>query len=163
MTAGSNDARASMIIDRTSLLVEIAAVVTLGACEDALRAAGLTLDVPTVDRGASVGSWLASGARGARDPWSDPADHLVAGLEATMNDGSTLSIRPTPRRAVGPDLIALVVGMADRFARIERAWLRVHSLNGDRARVHPLVADRNPPLSEGESRLLVEIERALRA
>ncbi len=149
-------------IDRDSLLAEIDGATTLGACEDALRAEGLTLDLTAFDRETTLGAWLARGAAGARDPWSDPADHLVAGLEATMRDGTKLSIRPTPRRAVGPDLIALVVGMNDRFARVDRAWLRVHPLHGDRARVHPLVADRNPPVSDDESRLLDAIERALR-
>jgi alkyldihydroxyacetonephosphate synthase len=149
-------------IDRASLLAEMDATTTLGACEDALRAEGLTLDLTAFDRGTTIGAWLARGAAGARDPWSDPADHLVAGLDATMRDGTKLSIRPTPRRAVGPDLIALVVGMNDRYARVDRAWLRVHPLNGDRARVHPLVADRNPPVNDDETKLLDAIDRALR-
>jgi alkyldihydroxyacetonephosphate synthase len=150
-------------IDRTSLLAEVDAATTLGACEDALLAEGFTLDLVSIERDAILASWLADGANGARDPWSDPADHLVAGLEATMVDGSKLSIRPAPRRAVGPDLVALIVGMKGRYARVERVWLRVHPGKGERARVHPLVAERNPPLSEGESELLESIERALRA
>ena len=155
-------ARAEVKIDRPSLLAEVSATTTLGACEDALRESGLTLDLAALDRDTPIGTWLARGAVGARDPWSDPADHLVAGLEATMHDGTKLSIRPTPRRAVGPDLIALVVGMSDRYARIERAWLRVHDVHADRARVHPLVADRNPPVTDDESKLLDAIDRALR-
>ncbi len=148
-------------IDRTSLLAEVDAATTLGACEDALVAAGFTLDLVSIERDTTLASWLAEGAKGARDPWSDPADHLVAGLEATMLTGSKLSIRPGPRRAVGPDLIALVVGMKERYARVDRVWLRVHPRKGDRARVHPLVAERNPPLSEGEASLLASIELAL--
>ena len=42
------------------------------------------------------------------------------------------SIRPAPRRAVGPDLTALFVGAGGRFGRIDRAWMRVH-----REDVHP--------------------------
>jgi alkyldihydroxyacetonephosphate synthase len=156
-------ARAHVTIDRPSLLAEVDATMTVGACEDALHESGLTLDLAAFDRATPIGIWLARGAAGARDPWSDPADHLVAGLEATMNDGTKLSIRPTPRRAVGPDLIALVVGMNDRYARIDRVWLRVHARDDDRARVHPLVADRNPPVNDDESKLLDAIERALRA
>jgi alkyldihydroxyacetonephosphate synthase len=150
-------------VDRTSLLVEVEATVSLGQCEDTLRAGGLTLGVDPLDRGATVGEWLARGAEGAPDSWSDPADHLVAGIQATMQDGRRLSIRPAPRRAVGPDLIALLVGMRGRFATIERAWLRVHPAAGDRARVHPLVCDRDPPLEDGEARLLDAIERELRS
>jgi alkyldihydroxyacetonephosphate synthase len=148
-------------LDRASLLVEVDANATLGACEDALRREGLTLGLDAIDPSSAVGPWLARGAPGSRDPWADPADHLVAGLTATLGDGRTLAIRPTPRRAVGPDLIALVVGMSDRYARIDRAWLRVHRLDAPRARIHPLRADRNPPLSSDEVALLDAIARAL--
>jgi hypothetical protein len=61
-------------------------------------------------------------------------------------------------------LIALVVGMNERFAKVERAWLRVHVKTGGevtRARVHPLTADRDPPMTDAESRLFDAIDRAL--
>jgi alkyldihydroxyacetonephosphate synthase len=154
---------ASWNLDRASLLVDVSAKATLGACEDAMRAEGLTLGLEAMDREAEVGTWLAKGAKGARDPWSDPADHLVAGLVATLGDGRTLTIRPTPRRAVGPDLIALVVGMEGRYARVERAWLRVHRLDAPRPEVHPLASERNPPMTEDERGLLDAIGKALRA
>jgi alkyldihydroxyacetonephosphate synthase len=150
-------------VDRASLLVEVKAHGTLGACEDALRAEGLTLGLEAIDRALAVGAWLAAGAPGARDPWSDPADHLVAGLSATLADGRALVIRPAPRRAVGPDLVALVVGMNDRYARIERVWLRVHRLGVPRPRVHALAVERNPPISDAEKALLDAIEQAMRA
>jgi alkyldihydroxyacetonephosphate synthase len=148
-------------LDRASLLVDVDATTTLGACEAELRAEGLTLGLDAMDASVAVGPWLARGAPEARDPWADPADHLLAGLTATLRDGRTLTIRPSPRRAVGPDLVALVVGMDDRYARVERAWLRVHRLDAPRALVHPLVAERNPPVSEDERKLLDAIERAL--
>ncbi len=148
-------------VDLASLLVEVDAGATLGECEDALSGQGLTLGLDAVERDAKVGAWLARGAAGARDPWSDPADHLVAGLVATLRDGRTLEIRPTPRRAVGPDLVALVVGMEERFARVEKAWLRVHRRDAPRAAVHALVAERNPGVSEEEKRLLEAIAREM--
>jgi alkyldihydroxyacetonephosphate synthase len=153
-------------LDRASLLVEVDAETGVFACERALRREGLTLGLeggtaslpPEIG---TIGAWLAHGAPGARDPWADPADHLVAGLTATLANGEVLSIRPSPRRAVGPDLIALVVGMEERYARIDRAWLRVHRLDASEPRVHPFVAERNPPLSAGEKELLAAIGRAL--
>jgi alkyldihydroxyacetonephosphate synthase len=151
-------------LDRASLLVEVDATTILGACEAALQAEGLSLGLEALeaaDATLAVGPWLAGGARGARDPWADPADHLVAGLTATLKDGRTLVIRPSPRRAVGPDLIALVVGMEERYARIERAWLRVHRVGAPRAHVHALVAERNPPVSEEEEGLLEAIAGAM--
>jgi alkyldihydroxyacetonephosphate synthase len=150
-------------LDRASLLVEVDAGTTLGTCEAALRAEGLTLGLEAADEALAVGPWLARGAPGARDPWTDPADHLVAGLTATLHDGRTLSVRPAPRRAVGPDLIALVVGMEERYARVERAWLRVHLVNAARAHAHALVGERNPPLTEGERVVLEAIGRVMRA
>jgi alkyldihydroxyacetonephosphate synthase len=150
-------------IDRASLLALVEGTTTLGACEEALLAEGLTLGLDAIDEALDVGTWLARGAHGARDPWSDPADHLVAGLDATLRDGKTLSIRPAPRRAVGPDLIALVVGMEARYAAVQRAWLRVHPVSVPRPSSHPLVADRNPPLTDEERALLDSIEQALRA
>jgi alkyldihydroxyacetonephosphate synthase len=149
-------------LDRASLLVEVDAQTTLGACEAALHAQGLTLGLVAADTTLAVGPWLARGAPGAPDPWGDPADHLVAGLTATLKDGRTLVIRPSPRRAVGPDLIALVVGMEDRYAHVERAWLRVHRLDSPRAHVHPLVAERNPGVTDAEKALLEAIAREMR-
>jgi alkyldihydroxyacetonephosphate synthase len=152
-------------LDRASLLVELEAAAILGVCEAALQAEGLTLGLEAIDAklaaSVTVGAWLAQGAPGARDPWSDPADHLVAGLTATLNDGPTLTIRPAPRRAVGPDLIALVVGMNERYARVERAWLRIHRRDAARPEAHAFVAERNPPVSEDEAHLLAAIGDAL--
>ncbi len=148
-------------IDRTSLLVELDANTTLGVCENALAAEGLTLGLDRLDDHVPVGEWLADGADGARDPWTDPADHLVAGLEATLLDGRALVIRPAPRRAVGPDLVALVVGMKGRFARLDRVSLRIHVKAAPRPLTHPLLADRNPPLTPAEAQLLERIAREL--
>jgi alkyldihydroxyacetonephosphate synthase len=158
-------AHASLTLDRVSLLVEVDARMGLAACEAELRGEGLTLALettaPTHGESTIVGDWLARGAAGAPDPWADPADHLVAGLTATLKDGRTLSIRPAPRRAVGPDLIALVVGMDERYARLERVWLRVHPLDAPRPATHPLVAERNPPLTNDERRLLEALASTL--
>jgi alkyldihydroxyacetonephosphate synthase len=152
-------------LDRRSLLVEVEGGTILGDCEAALQAEGLTLGIEAIDPSlaatVTVKGWLARGAPGARDPWADPADHLVAGLTATLTDGRTLVVRPAPRRAVGPDLIALVVGMEERYARVECAWLRAHLRDAPRPEAHPLVAERNPPVSEEEERLLEAIGRAL--
>jgi alkyldihydroxyacetonephosphate synthase len=153
----------AVVVDRASLLAELDGASTLGACEEALNAEGLTLAIDAAaERGLDVATWLARGAPGARDPWSDPADHLVAGVEVTLLDGRPLVVRPTPRRAVGPDLIALVVGMNERFAKVRRAWLRVHPRDAEAPRVHRLDHDRNPPLGEAESALLDAIAARLR-
>lgn len=160
-------------IDVTSLLVGVPADKTLDALETALSARGLTLGVAldvagpaNTKTGAAgsiqVGEWLAKGAPGAASVFSDPADHLVAGLEATLLDGRTLEIRPGPRRAVGPDLTALILGCAGRFATIERAWLRVHRRDARRQSLPlPEGVDLDPPITEAETSLVNAITHEL--
>jgi alkyldihydroxyacetonephosphate synthase len=148
-----------LTVDQKSLLVNVDGRTTLGELEASLAPLGLTLDVALDIAGAkaaeeSVASWLAAGARGAREAWLDPADHLVAGCEVRLHDGSRLEVRPAPRRAVGPDLIALVVGMNERFAKVERACLRVHPVGVKRPNLGSLAVEPNPEVSPEEARLL---------
>jgi alkyldihydroxyacetonephosphate synthase len=153
----------SLLIDRESLLARVSATTPLAALERTLNAQGLTIDArcPEGMEPLSVSEWLARGAPGARDPWLDPVDHLVAGLDATLHDGTPLSVHAAPRRAVGPDLTALFVGAHGRFGRIDAAWLRIHRLGVERPRSAEFCFDRNPPLSAGESDLLSAITDAL--
>lgn len=160
-------------IDPTSLLVSVPATKTLDALETALAARGFTLGValdragpPSATTGGagaiSVGDWLAKGAPGAASVFSDPADHLVAGLEATFPDGKRLEVRPTPRRAVGPDLTALAVGTHRRLLTIDHAWLRIHRRDARRPSMPlPEGVDLDPPVGEPEARLVDAIAREL--
>ncbi len=151
------------MIDLTSLMMEANGRATVANVELSLKEKGLTLGLdsyPSPD--VTVADWLAQGAPGAPSAFFDPADHLVAGLTARLADGRTLEVRPSPRRAVGPDLIALCIGCGTRFATIERAWLRAHRLGAVRPKspLPPLELD--PPVGEGEAKLLDAIEDALR-
>lgn len=159
-------------IDATSLLVEVPADKTLDAIETALAARGFTLGValdqagpPNPTTGAlgaiTVGDWLAKGAPGAASVFADPADHLVAGLEATLPDGKRLEVRPGPRRAVGPDLTALVLGTHRRLATVERAWLRIHRRDARRPAMALPAVDLDPLVNEGEAKLIDAIQREL--
>jgi alkyldihydroxyacetonephosphate synthase len=148
----------SVNVDRKSLLVEAPGTATLRDVEDALAKEGLTLGVGASAVYATAAAWLASGAPGARNPFADPADHLVAGIAMTLANGASIDIRPSPRRAVGPDLVALV---AFPGTRVDRVWLRAHVRD---ARVPSLPVpdvDRDPPLTAGESALVAAITREL--
>ena len=125
-----------LTIDAVSLLVEVGSDHRLDALETELAARGFTLGVALADAGSdiAVGDWLAKGAPGATSAFADPADHLLAGLEATLLSGDKLEVRAGPRRAVGPDLTALFVGAHSRFGSIDRAWLRIHRLHARRPR-----------------------------
>jgi alkyldihydroxyacetonephosphate synthase len=154
----------SLDIDVVSLLVSVPASKTLDAIETALAARGFTLGVELETAGPStaVGEWLAKGAPGAASFFADPADHLVAGLEATLVNGRKLEVRPGPRRAVGPDLTALVLGVHGKLATVERAWLRIHRRDARRPMMPlPVGVDLDPAVSEGETRLLEAFEREL--
>jgi alkyldihydroxyacetonephosphate synthase len=162
-------------LDRESLLARIDTRTDLALAESELRGSGLTLDITDLDitgqsssaspappaPSMALGAWLAGGAPGARDRWLDPADQLLAGLDATLADGRSLVVRPAPRRAVGPDLTALFVGAGDRFGRIESAWMRVHRRDVTRPTAPAFEHDRDPPLSDGEQSLLDAIARSL--
>lgn len=153
-------------MDATSLLAEVDGATTLDALETELAARGLTLRVPLDGgRGAkTVAAWIAEGAPGAPNAFFDPADHLLAGADMTLANGDRLTIRPAPRRAVGPDLLALVIGGGGRFATLDRAWLRVHRRDARVVR-EPLPAgvDLDPPPNEDERRILDAIARELTA
>lgn len=147
----------SFEIDNKSLLVRVPGRATLASVEEALVRDGLTLGLsPEQTPWASpIAEWLASGARGSASVFVDPADHLVAGLEATLTNGKHIEVRPSPRRAVGPDLMALFVGAGERFGSIERAWLRVHVRSAPRVRLTIAEGiDLDPPMSKGEVALV---------
>lgn len=152
----------SVTIDRTSLLVDVSGETALADVEAALVREGLTLDVERDALAFTAREWLDRGAPGARDRWLDPADQLLAGLDATLKDGGTLSIRPAPRRATGPDLVALVVGCSGRFASVTRVWLRVHVLGVARPTA-PFDHPRDPPMSDEESALVAAFSAELAA
>lgn len=150
-------------LDVASLLVEVAAAHALDALESELGTRGFTLGVALAEAGAgiTVGDWLAQGAPGAPSMFADPADHVVAGLEATLRSGERLEVRPGPRRAVGPDLTALLVGAGDRFGRIDRVWLRIHRAGARRPALALPMLDLDPPVTEAEERLLAAIGERL--
>jgi alkyldihydroxyacetonephosphate synthase len=152
----------SIELDRKSLLARVAGAANLEAVETALEREGLTLGVARGGIGAeTVAAWLARGAPGAASPFADPADHVVAGVTATLTNGSVLDVRPSPRRAVGPDLMALLFGANGRFASIDHAWLRVHARDARRVALSVARLELDAPVSSGEAALLDAIEREL--
>lgn len=155
--------RPRFALDERSLLAEIdAEEVTLGEAEREAAGRGFTLGVALgayAER--TIAEWLADGAPGAASMFADPADHLIAGLEGRLG-GKKLEVRPTPRRAVGPDLTALLLGTGDRLGTIERVWLRVHPKDTRRPALPlPEGLDLDPPVTAEEQRLVDAITREL--
>ncbi|CAN5650610.1 hypothetical protein BH09MYX1_BH09MYX1_30590 [soil metagenome] len=137
-------------VDRQSLLADVSGAARVGDVEAALADQGLTLDL-TAPWDGTVSDWIAEGAPGARSPWLDPADHLLAGYEARLRDGRTILVRPAPRRAVGPDSLALFFGTRGRFGTLVAVWIRVHPV--DVARPAAPFAHVDPPLERAEEEL----------
>ena len=151
-----------VLVDATSLLVEATADASLAEIEAVLGREGLTLGLePDAPMTTTLGDWLAQGAEGARDPWADPADHLVAGFDARLANGQELRVRPGPRRAVGPDLFALFFGARGRYGKVTRAHVRVHRKSAPRAAPHPFDHPRSPEVTPGERALFDAIADAL--
>jgi len=149
-------------LDRKSLLVNVAANVSLGELESVLGAEGLSLDVDVAAHDTSVSDWIEAGAPGARNAWLDPADHLIAGFAARIRStGAGFVIHPGPRRAVGPDLGSLLSGMRGRWLQLDSVWLRVHLRDAPRPKTAPFEGD-DPALDPSETALLDAIDEALR-
>jgi alkyldihydroxyacetonephosphate synthase len=153
--------RPRLRIDTLSLLAEASGAVTIGEIEREANAQDLTLGFGESGM-ETLADFLAHGAHGKFDAWSDPADHLVAGFEATLPNGELLAVRPAPRRAVGPDLFALAFGMEHRIVKITRAWIRLHRRNAERRTTEPFVIDRSPPIEGAERAWLENVETAIR-
>ena len=139
-------------VDVDSLLVTTPGATTLGALEDLLNRQALTLGLTgAVDTTCPVAEWIARGVPGTFNRWHDPVDQVVAGLVATLTTGEELSIRPEPRRAVGPDLLALFSGAGERVGRVSQATLRVHRVASARARELACDLEANPKPSPAET------------
>jgi alkyldihydroxyacetonephosphate synthase len=151
------------VLDRGSQLVHASGSALLASIEDALARDGLTLglapDAPPLGD-TTLAAWLARGAPGSPDPWLDPADHLVAGFTARLASGADLEVRPSPRRAVGPDLLALFFGTNERAGTITSAHLRARGP----VRVRPAATriERDPPVNELERALVDRLLDAVR-
>jgi alkyldihydroxyacetonephosphate synthase len=154
---------ASIAIDEISGLASAPASATIEAIEAAARSKGHTLAIDgTTDRSTTLRAWLDAGTPGAIETWTDPVDHVVAGVLSTLPDGRLLEVRGCPRRASGPDLMALSIGARGRFGAIEGATLRTHRLDADRATTSKTSFDRDPKPNDGEAALAGHLEAALR-
>jgi alkyldihydroxyacetonephosphate synthase len=156
------DTAQPLLLDEQSWLVDVPASLTLAEAEASLRPRGFTFALESdAPRSATIASWLAEGAPGARDPWSDPVDQLVAGLAVRLKSGEPLVIRPAPRRAVGPDLRALFLGARERLGAIERATLSVRRAGASPARALAFASERDPALSDAERAAWERVASAL--
>ncbi|MCS6799259.1 MAG: FAD-binding protein [Myxococcota bacterium] len=112
-----------LAFDDVSRIVHVGAGASLVRLESDVRDRGLTLGVEMPAADVCVAEWLALGAPGHRLVADDPVDQLVAGLDVVLPDGRAAFLRPAPRRATGPDLVAAFVGARGRLGVIVAAHL----------------------------------------
>lgn len=144
------DARPAFAVDEISQLAEVDAQLSLGAVEALLERANLTLSLhDSAPWSASIAAWIALGFPGAPDAFRDPVAARVAGFEARVG-GVQASVRATPRRATGPDLLSLFAGAHGRIGAVERALLAVTKRGAAAPRAQSFNWDRDPPLGAAE-------------
>ncbi len=112
-----------LALDERSELVHVQAGRTVQALERFLRVRGRTLGLGEPPPDEPIASWLARGAPGLRSADDDPVAPRLVGLEAVLPDGRWLRVRPAPRRATGPDVMALFVGTGHRFGVVATVHL----------------------------------------
>jgi alkyldihydroxyacetonephosphate synthase len=139
-------------LDRVSALAELPGSFSLGAAESFLRAEGHTLglELAGLDPALTITAWIAQGMPGTPDRFADPVRTPLSGFCARLSDGRRIAIRPSPRRAVGPDLSALFVGMQGAFGTVERAALLALPLGTAPAKPLPFAGEREPELDPSE-------------
>jgi alkyldihydroxyacetonephosphate synthase len=155
--------RAPLSLDEASQLVEVDAQLSLGTVEALLARRGFTLALSgAVDWSSTVAAWIGRGFSGSKDSFDDPVASRVAGFEANAG-GVEARVRAAPRRATGPDLLALFAGTREQIGTVERATLTVSQRGAPEARVERFVWDRDPPLSAAEAHAFRLAQHALRA
>ncbi|MCA9583237.1 MAG: FAD-binding protein, partial [Myxococcales bacterium] len=124
--ARSTDDSPSIEIDVTSHLAHVDAGARLRAVEAELQRHRLTLglDGPFLEE--QAGAWFDRGAPGSISPASDPVTQAIAGFSAHLPSGTTIAIRPAPRRAVGPDLMGAFQGAHGLLGEIRSLSLVAH-------------------------------------
>jgi len=146
----AREGRDPFALDEASQLAEVDARLSLGTVEALLNRTGLTLALrDPVDWSSSVADWLAQGFPGAKDSFADPVASRVAGFEARAA-GVQARVRAAPRRATGPDLLALFAGTRGEIGAVERVALAVTPRGAPEPRSAPFAWERDPPLCPAE-------------
>jgi alkyldihydroxyacetonephosphate synthase len=115
-------------VDAVSGLVEVWAGTFGPDLERELRAEhGLTVGhFPQSFDIATVGGWVACRGAGQYSTRYGKIEHIVAGLEVVLADGSVVRTGGHPAGAQGPDLTQLFLGSEGTLGVVTRVWLKAH-------------------------------------
>jgi alkyldihydroxyacetonephosphate synthase len=113
-------------VDTRSRLVTVGAGVTGPQLRTALESSGYLLGhEPQSHDISTVGGWVATRACGQLSAGYGGIEALVAGLEAVLPGGRTIRTKIAPRRSVGPDIGALMLGSEGVLGIVTEVTLRV--------------------------------------
>ncbi len=116
-------------MDPVSGTVTAQAGITVHQLENYLHEKGFTLGfVPRSRLLLSLGDYLATSCPSEGSPLYGTILDNCLGLSGVMADRTPFRVRPSPRRAVGPDLMHLLLGAGGRYGVITAACLRVFPL-----------------------------------
>jgi len=163
VAAPARGSREPFTLDRVSQLVEVDAQLSLGGLESLLDRHSLSLGLSeNAPWTASLSDWISLGFPGARDAWADPVHSLVSGFEACAS-GVEARVRTAPRRATGPDLLALFAGTGNAVGRVERLTLAVSPRGVNPRPMAPFAWPRESAMNAGETHAFERICRSLSA
>lgn len=109
-------------LDESSRLIHVGAGALLSDIEALLRARSMSLALP-YDGDLPLHRAFLTKLPGGASPDDDPVRQVVVGMEAILADGRAISIRPAPRRAVGPDLTLSTLKSGGELAFPLSFWL----------------------------------------
>jgi alkyldihydroxyacetonephosphate synthase len=113
-------------MDPVSGTVTVQAGMTVKQIDNFLKEKGFTIGfAPVLRRHLTVGEYLAEAAPGEGSPLYGTIRENCVGMSAVLADGSALSVRPSPRRSSGPDLMHCLIGSRGRYGVITAACFRV--------------------------------------
>lgn len=116
-------------LDEESMTVHAQAGIVGVELEERLNARGYSLGhVPTSMSNATLGGWLSTRSAGLLSSRYGRITDLCLGATAVLADGRVVHTRLAPRRAVGPDLLQLLLGSEGTLGVIGSAHLRLHRL-----------------------------------
>jgi alkyldihydroxyacetonephosphate synthase len=116
-------------LDELSLAAELEAGIMGANLELELNRRGYSAgNIPQSLYCSTLGGWISTRAAGQFSTKYGKIEDMVLGMEVVLPDGKLLSIKPVPRRSIGPSLKDLFLGGEGTLGIVTRATVSIHPL-----------------------------------